>query len=119
MWLNKTLNDKNCLVLIGEVDSKPVGMVQIKILDNSTLGQVSINLNPEERGKGISRQMLGESLSYGHKIFDQISEYIAVIHVNNEASKKIFEFLGFVRVSVSPVNNFETYLLNSELLEIS
>jgi len=119
LWLNGALNDKNCLMLIGEANGKPVGMVRINILYNSTLGQVSINLNPSDRGKGMSRQMLGESLAYGHKIFDQISEYAAEIHVGNEASKKIFKSLGFVNVSESPVNNFETYLLNSELIEIS
>jgi len=119
MWLNKTLNDSSCLLLIGETNGQMVGMVRINIFEDSTLGEVSINLNPEFRGKGISRRLLGESLVNGKKVFDQILEYRAEIHVNNIASQKIFKTLGFVKVSESPRRDFEVYLLYSELLEIS
>jgi RimJ/RimL family protein N-acetyltransferase len=117
-WLNKTLRDPDCLLLIGEVLGDPVGMVRINILNNSGLGQVSINLNPESRGRGISRQLLKESLEFGAQALDDISQYLAEIHVDNAASKKIFESVGFVKVPNSQNENFETYLLNSELLII-
>jgi RimJ/RimL family protein N-acetyltransferase len=119
VWLNKALNDNGCLLLIGEANGQMVGMVRINIFEDSTLGQVSINLNPKFRGKGISRRLLGESLANGKKVFDQILEYRADIHVNNFASQKIFKSLGFVKVSESPNKDFELYQLYSELLEIS
>ena len=119
VWLNKTLNDSSCLLLIGEANGQMVGMVRINICEDSNLGQVSINLNPKFRGKGISRRLLGESLANGKKVFDQILQYRAEIHVNNVASQKIFKSLGFVKVSESPRQDFEVYLLCSELLEIS
>jgi RimJ/RimL family protein N-acetyltransferase len=118
-WLNKTLQDAGCLLLICEIDSKPVGMVRINILDDSNVGQVSINLSPKFRGKGISRQLLRESLELGAQMLDNISQYIAEIHVDNTVSKKIFESIGFVKGPDSQSEDFETYLLDSELLVIS
>ncbi len=65
--------------------------VRKNILDDLSAGQVSINLNPEFMGQGISRQLLRESLEFGAQILDNISrEYAAEIYVDNAASKKIF-----------------------------
>ena len=119
VWLNKTLQDSCCLLLIGEIDGKPIGMVRIKILDDSNLGQVSINLNPESRGSGVSRQLLRESLEFGTQTLNDISQYLAEIHVDNSASKKIFKSVGFVKVPESQSETFETYLLDSEFLVTS
>jgi RimJ/RimL family protein N-acetyltransferase len=119
VWLNKTLQDSGCLLLIGEIDCKPVGMVRINILDDLSLGQVSINLNPEFRGRGISIPLLRESLEFGAQTLHNITQFLAEIHVDNSASKKIFESVGFVKVTESQRENFETYLLDSDLLVIS
>lgn len=119
VWLNKTLQDSSCLLVIGEINGEPVGMTRIKILNDSSLGQVSINLNPDFRGKGISRQLLKESLLIGVGSLGNISQYLAVIHVDNAASRKIFESLGFVKGHESQSESFENYLLDSELLVVS
>ena len=117
-WFNKALQDRRCLLVIGEIDGKPIGMVRINILHNSNLGQVSINLNPDSRGRGISRQLLRESLEFAAQTLDDISQYFAEIHPDNTASKKIFESVGFVKVLQSEKANFETYLLDSGSLII-
>lgn len=116
VWLNKMLQESGCLLLIGEIDCKPVGMVRINSLDDLSIGQVSINLNPEFRGRGISKPLLRESLEFGAHTLHNISQFLAMIHVDNSASKKIFESVGFVKVTESQSENFETYLLDSHLL---
>ena len=118
-WLNKTMQDKNCLLLIGEVLGNPVGMVRINILSDSGLGQVSINLNPDFRGRGISRQLLGSSLLFGAQVLNNISKYCADIHIENVASQKIFISAGFVKSPDKNDGNFETYVIDSDLVVVS
>lgn len=113
-WLNKTLQDKNCLLIIGEVLGNPVGMVRINILNDSGLGQVSINLNPNFRGRGISRQLLGSSLLFGGKVLDNVSKYCADIHIENVASQKIFISVGFVKSRDKREGDFESYVVDSD-----
>lgn len=114
VWFNKTLQDKNCLLIIGEVLGDPVGMVRINLINDSSLGQVSINLNPDFRGKGLSRQLLGSSLLFAAQVFDNVSKYCAEIHVENVASQKIFVSVGFVKLPDKTDGNFETYVVDSD-----
>ena len=118
-WFNKTLQDKNCLLIIGEVLGDPVGMVRINILNDSGLGQVSINLSPDFRGRGLSRQLLGSSLLFGAQVFDNVSKYCAEIHIENVASQKIFVSVGFVKSSHKTDGNFETYIVDSDSVVVS
>ena len=113
-WFNKTLQDTNSLLIIGEVLGGPVGMVRINILNDSGLGQVSINLNPDFRGRGLSRQLLGSSLLFATQVFDNVSKYRADIHIENLASQKIFTAVGFVNSTNTTDGNFETYLVDSD-----
>jgi RimJ/RimL family protein N-acetyltransferase len=118
-WFNKTLQDKNCLLTIGEVLGEPVGMVRINLFNNSGLGQVSINVNPDFRGRGFSRQLLGSSLLFGAQVFDNISKFCADIHIDNVASQKIFISVGFVKSPNKADGNFETYVVDSDSVVVS
>jgi len=118
-WFNKALRDDNCLLIIGEVLGDPIGMVRINILDDSGFGQVSINLNPDFRGRGISKQLLGASLLFGTRVLDNISKYCADIHVENVASQKIFSSVGFVKSSETNIDNFESYEVNSDSVVVA
>ena len=118
-WLKKTLQDKNCLLIMGEVLGDPVGMVRINILNDSGLGQVSINLNPDFRGRGISRQLLGSSLFFGAQVLDNLSKYCAEIHIENVASQKIFTSVGFIKSSDKTDGDFESYFVDSDSVVVS
>jgi RimJ/RimL family protein N-acetyltransferase len=118
-WLNKTLQDKNCLLIIGEVLGVPVGMVRINILNDSSLARVSINLNPDFRGRGISRQLLGSSLLFGAQVLENLSKYCANIHIENVASQKIFNSVGFVKSSDKTDGDFESYAVDSDSVVVS
>ena len=119
VWLDEALQDTRCLLLICEIDDKTVGMVRINILDDSSVGQVSINMSPEFRGKGISRQLLRESLEFGAQVFDDISKFCADIHIDDVASKKIFISVGFVKSPNKAGGNFETYVVDSDSIVVS
>ena len=119
VWFNKTLQDKNCLLIIGEVLGDLVGMVRINIFNDSGLGKVSINLNPVFRGKGFSRQLLGSSLLFAAQVFDNVSKYCAEIHIENVASQKIFVSVGFVKLPDKSGDNFETYVVDSDSVVVS
>ena len=110
-WFNKTLQDKNCLLIIGEVLGDPVGMVRINILSDSGLGQVSINLNPDFRGKGISKILLSNALSIASNEFKEVKGFVAEIHIANSTSRRIFEALGFEKQESEMPVYFEDYLL--------
>ena len=118
-WLKKTLQDRNCLLIIGEVLGDPVGMVRINILNDSGVAQVSINLNPDFRGRGISRQLLGSSLLFGAQVFDNLSKYCAEIHIENVASQKIFKSVGFIKSPDKTDGDFESYVVDSDLVVVS
>ena len=115
IWLNRTLRDSFCMLLIGEIDGQPIGMARINIIKDSNVSQVSINLSPEFRGKGISKQLLKESLEIGAASLGTNTKFLAEIHIQNVASKKIFESLGFIKSSDASPTNFETYLVDSDL----
>jgi RimJ/RimL family protein N-acetyltransferase len=117
-WFTQTLQDKNCLLIIGEVLGDSAGMVRINILNDSGLGQVSINLNPDFRGRGISRQLLGSSLLFGAKVFENVSKYCADIHIENMASQKIFVSVGFVKSRDQSEGSFESYFVDSDLVVV-
>jgi RimJ/RimL family protein N-acetyltransferase len=119
IWLDKTLQDSGCLFLIGEIDEQLVGMARINLIKDSGFGRVSINMNPEFRGRGLSRQLLKESLEISREIFPTISQYVAEIHVYNLASKKLFESLGFAKVHDSTSKDFESYSVDSDFLKTS
>ena len=118
-WFNKTLQDTNCLLIIGEVLGDPVGMVRINILNDSGLGQVSINLNPDFRGRGLSRQLLGSSLLFAAQVLDNLSKYCAEIHIENVASQKIFNSVGFIKSSDKTDGDFESYVVESDSVVVS
>jgi RimJ/RimL family protein N-acetyltransferase len=118
-WFNKSLQDKNCLLIIGEVLGDPVGMVRINIIDDSGLGRVSINLNPNFRGRRFSRQLLGASLLFGAQVLDNVFKYCADIHIDNVASQKIFISVGFVKSSDKANGYFESYTVDSDSIVVS
>jgi L-amino acid N-acyltransferase YncA len=105
-------------LIIGEVLGDSAGMVRINILNDSGLGQVSINLNPDFRGRGISRQLLGSSLLFGAKVFENVSKYCADIHIENMASQKIFVSVGFVKSRDQSEGSFESYFVDSDLVVV-
>jgi RimJ/RimL family protein N-acetyltransferase len=85
-WFEKALRDPSRTLLIGELDGQKIGMVRF---DHGEETEVSINLNPACRGKGLSQVLLTESMAWVR------GTIVAEIRPENLASQRLFEHAGF------------------------
>ena len=93
-WYIKAIKDKNIFIYIGEKDHIKLGVVRMNLLNDNNTFQVSINLNPKMRGKGLSADLLRLALS---KIPNHNKcVFIAKIKNKNEISKRTFKKCGFI-----------------------
>jgi RimJ/RimL family protein N-acetyltransferase len=86
-WFQGVLADPTCTLLIGELGGRKIGMVRLARGDET---EVSINLNPAERGQGLARELLTLALA------EERGALLAVIKPENLASIRLFEGAGFV-----------------------
>jgi len=86
-WFQRALQDVACTLLIGEDDGRKIGMVRLARGEET---EVSINLNPAVRGRGLSRELLIRALA------QERGALLAVIKPENLASIRLFEGAGFV-----------------------
>jgi RimJ/RimL family protein N-acetyltransferase len=86
-WFQRALQDAACTLLIGEDDGRKIGMVRLSRGEET---EVSINLNPAVRGRGLSRELLTKALA------QERGAVLAVIKPENLASVRLFERAGFV-----------------------
>ena len=88
-WFARVLKDPAVSLFIGEIEEGPVGMVRF---DHGAETEVSINLNPAFRGRGLSYALLAAGLAeVGGMVFAEIKD-------GNAASRRLFERAGFRRV---------------------
>jgi RimJ/RimL family protein N-acetyltransferase len=110
-WLTATLHMRGRLLLVAEIDATKIGMARFDELAPDTW-EVSINLNPAHRGKGLSRIVLERALA---AIKARRPERIlAEIKPVNEVSRHVFEALGFRRTSADGImDRFELVVRHS------
>jgi RimJ/RimL family protein N-acetyltransferase len=88
-WCRGALRNPKITLLIGETSEGKVGMVRF---DHGPEPEVSINLNPDFRGKGLSHALLDQALAQvGGVVFAEIKD-------ENAASRRLFERAGFHRI---------------------
>lgn len=98
-WLQRALNDeKKLLILCYLENSAPVGFVRFDVHYHHA--EVSINLNPRCRGKGVAKRCLTAALERFKKEFQSSTLIKARIKVENEASKRLFTGVGFTSFKV-------------------
>lgn len=97
-WFDRVLKDPNRVLLIGTVEEKSIGMVRLDMQDQPANWEVSIMLAPEARAKGLGKVLLNSALS--HFCLGRPGVVLlAEIKVQNYASQRLFESLGFVQKS--------------------
>ena len=109
MWYTRAIRNKKCLFLIGQEDENKIGTVRFDIKDKYS--DISINLNPKFRGKGLSKWLLKESCSIFFKNFDK--EIIAEVKKINISSISSFKGVGFCLKMES--DDFLTFSLKNSL----
>lgn len=93
-WFNKVINnDQYLFLIIEDKNNKFVGQVRFEIKYKVAL--ISISIEKEYRGNGISLSILLKSVQECTQYFENVKNIIAYIKISNIASKKLFERAGF------------------------
>jgi len=93
IWFKEALSNPSKTILIGESDGNKIGVCSFDLDSINALCEVSINMNPEFRGKKLSKLFLKMSINYYRMKHNY--QLLARIKNKNIASKKIFYDLGF------------------------
>ena len=95
-WFKKALNSKDHKIYIGEIQKQKIGICRFQLSNSGKSSEVSINMNPSFRAKGLGRILLIQSID---KYFQSNEvNLIAKIKINNRASIKIFIAAGFEKI---------------------
>ncbi len=108
-WYERTLKDPKKVILMAFLNGIATGMVRFDLL-SSTSAEISININPMMRGKGLGSAILIEACQYGKNTLN-LSEITAEIKAENRSSIKIFENAGFELSGV--IDGFRKYFITT------
>ena len=102
-WFPSTLNSDDHVHLIGEFAKPDDGIEKLGVcrFDRQQTNRwiVSINLNPNLRGRGLSGKFLGQGIEFLNScLASKNVTLVAEIREQNAPSVKIFQENGFVRV---------------------
>lgn len=98
-WFASSLRDDHRFLYIAERDGLRVGMCRFDFEHAAGSAEVSINLNPEFRGQGLSGPVLDSAIAHFRAESGPGTVLTATIRPANLASIHIFERAGFVRES--------------------
>lgn len=94
LWFRDSLESKSRVLLICEqISGAKLSIVHFDISEDSAL--VSINFNPQHRGKGLAKNCLSKSIEYLSNNTLEVFRLIAKIRRENIVSQKIFLGVGF------------------------
>jgi len=103
-WFQGVVGSKRRLLLMAEMDAaaleerRKIGMCRFD-LNGNDFGDVSINLSPEFRGKGLAHVVLGEGIKDFMLRFPEAHGLRAQIRTTNTASQRLFAGLCFLLVT--------------------
>ena len=92
-WFDDTLVDKKVVMLIGVCNEERMGVCRFSTSDDWDYADVSININPAYRGKGLGTIFLGQAITVYLQTHTQ--KLFARIKNSNQASIRIFEKCDF------------------------
>ena len=105
LWFeNRQLKLEDEPIFSYHADKLFIGIARIDKVDEDTL-EVSLLVNPDQRGRGYGKQILGDMCEYFLSIKPSDWSLIAVIHKDNLISKSLFTGLGFTFLSENKVFN--------------
>ena len=91
-WFTHVMQSKHQKLFIGVIEDCKIGAVRFDVDENTKKVEISINLNPDFRGKGLSKLLLASSILS----FSPCApvNFLANIKPKNELSVKIFSASG-------------------------
>ncbi len=96
-WFQKALHDPLVRIYIGEIGGAKIGVCRIGYQLGQDRYEVSINLDPSFRGKGMSFPLLTGSLAEFRRHLPV--PIVALVRVENLRSQRLFSSAGFVQIS--------------------
>lgn len=99
VWFEHSLASESRELLIGEESGEKLGICRFDLDEHSAYSEVSINLNPSLKGRGLSSGFLCSAIT--HYLTSNDVDLIAKIKSKNVASLRIFENAGFFLKDVS------------------
>ena len=99
-WFNRLINTTNAEIFIAydKKEKNKIGMVRFE-RKYRKVSEVSININPHFRGKGLGREFLSRSIAAFTKSKPGFVMKARVL-VENHRSKRLFKSCGFVVSSI-------------------
>ena len=97
-WLAAVLEDPQRFLYVGSrvgADKTTVGMCRFDVEGEGASAEVSINLNPDFRGRGLAQSILQESINRFAQDRGEALRLTATIRRSNTASVRIFTEIGF------------------------
>lgn len=93
-WFRESIKNRHRKFFIGEYKGTKLGVCRFDLSKNKSYAEVSINMNPDIRGKGYGKRFLLESI----RIYLKNNKFFltAKIKEDNLISLKLFSFVGFV-----------------------
>jgi len=101
-WFEQTLASSSRWLYVGEIEALKVGICRIDLVPESGSAEVSLNLNPAARGRGLAAPFLGAVLDRFQQEVPLAVDLVAVIKRHNLPSVKCFTRCGFVLASEDP-----------------
>ena len=93
-WFFDALQNKMLKLYIGEINQMPVGIVRFDLKKKNKEAEVSINVSPSMRGKGLGKELLISSIDNIEIVLDV--KLFARVKIKNMASVNIFQSAGFL-----------------------
>ena len=98
-WYSNSLNSENRILLICEDNrNEKIAIIRFDISKSNAI--ISINLNPNQRGKGLAKPCLIRSIDFFSTEYIGIKNLIADIKEDNVASQKTFLGIGFAKYNL-------------------
>ena len=95
-WFSKALNDSNRHFYAGKLGDNLAGVIRFDKLKNEDQAyDVSINIDPNNRGKGVGKRLLSKALERFLEDIIDANTIIAEIKKENIASTRAFLSAGF------------------------
>jgi len=110
-WYANSLVLESRILLICETDSgEKIALVHFDLSRSDAI--ISINLNPNQRGKGLAKSCLLKSIEFISKSSTEINRLIAEIKEENIASQKTFLGVGFKKYNIEDNIGFYEKILD-------
>jgi len=92
-WYNKAITNPDCLLLIGEIDNQPIGVLRFDLKADKAI--VSVYLVPSNHGRGIGTQLIRSGTLWLKKNQPEVKLISARVLSNNKASLTAFKKAGY------------------------